>query len=764
MILSSTVLDTDSDGLLDVWETNQGYTDAVSGQWVALPGADKAKKDLFVEIDYLSNLDGKAGSFLHSHLPKQAALDAVGNAFSAQGVNVHFDLGVNSLGQNIYPGDSYVIQYPVPIPPLPLGTLPPQAGSGGNAISESNLVCNDNGTPPLCAFPGQAAVGWKGDYEFVQNQSALGNFQPGRGQSYHYLLFGHALGAPRSYWTAVGNALADSTIPQLVSIVNSGTTATVTIQSPQGVLKPGDCPNPLLLACGDTNNSRVTVTGALAQSNLNGSYFFSNVSSNTNNSVTTTTFTITTAGVANGTYSFSNEPQLAVTYLGPTSTSGHSDFGGGGDSAITLGLWGADDPSGCQADPSQTLAPGQVYCNNQLGSDQVQTGTMLHELGHTLTLTHGGTYYVDPIHPSLPSYEPNCKPNFLSVMNYLFQVRGFVDGGFDYSAQTITPLNEAFPLLSETAGIGLDAFTLLPAAHLTRWYSAPNALDTQLQNTSGGRYAKSHCDGTPLTSADVPAVRVDGTVAPGGNFSAPLDFNNDLIIPDPILSPGVDLSYDGITGGSPFSGFNDWQVLNPTPSANGVALQQMSARGNGFESSAGSGVKTWGGGVKTWGGGTDDDGGGVKTWGGGVKTWGGGVKTWGGGIDQDEDSATSTVDPPTGLTCTIAQNNIPGCVSVSGSLLENAKAVPLTWSPPGFGQIRRYDVWRAVGSFPTRQQLLSNLSKFTDIKTLTGKPPATTFTDPSVKNGVTYTYFVTDTNKQGAQSGPSNSLVVTVKF
>ena len=39
-ILGTTVQDSDGDGLLDVWEgPNQGYTDAASGQWVALPGA-----------------------------------------------------------------------------------------------------------------------------------------------------------------------------------------------------------------------------------------------------------------------------------------------------------------------------------------------------------------------------------------------------------------------------------------------------------------------------------------------------------------------------------------------------------------------------------------------------------------------------------------------------------------------------------------------------------------------------------------------------
>src|SRR5207247_7918353 len=52
---------------------------------------------------------------------------------------------------------------------------------------------------------------------------------------------------------------------------------------------------------------------------LNGSYIFSNASSSKPDQTTgmiTTTFQITTASVPNGTYDFSNEPQLGVSYLG----------------------------------------------------------------------------------------------------------------------------------------------------------------------------------------------------------------------------------------------------------------------------------------------------------------------------------------------------------------------------------------------------------------------------------------------------------------
>lgn len=770
-ILSTTVQDSDGDGLLDVWETNQGYFDALSTnplypqQWVALPGATNGVKDLFVEIDYLTNLDNSAGAYAHSHLPKQAALDTIGHIFAVHGINVHFDLGVNSQGQNIYSTSPYVIQYPVPPPPVPLpaGTSLSQPGTGGKGISEGTLLCTDGAT--LCAFPNQPAIGWKGGFETFRDDPAGGNFQPGRGQSYHYMLLGHSLGAPRSFWGTVGalkdtaTNLSDPTLPQLVSVVNSGATATVTLQSPLplpnsgGFIRPGDCAVYVLPACNDLSANRVTITGALGHPFLNGTYLFQNAVSTTGINFSTTTFTITTSGVANGIYTLSNEPQLGLAYLGPSSTSGHSDFGGGGDSAVTLGLWGADDTVGCQPDPSQALNLNQTYCDNQVGTIPVQIGTLAHELGHALTLTHGGTYYLDPANESVPSYDLNCKPNFVSVMNYLFQVRGFADNdsifnyGFDYSGPVLPPLDET--ALNESFGIG-------PAEHLTRWYSKPNSIDVALQAATGGRYATAHCDGTPQLPTEPPAVRVDAT--PGG----PLDWNNDLVIGDVVTPPGLDINHNGVVGDSPFSGFDDWSSIN---------LQQIGARASAFGFSQGGGLKSGGGGLKSGGGGIDDDGGGLKSGGGGLKSGGGGLKSGGGGlksggggIEQDEDTATSTLTAPTGLTCTITQKNVPGCVPSSGSYLQSGKSVPLTWAAPGYGQIRSYTVWRAVGSFPTTQQVLLNLSKFSKIQTVTGAPPASFTLDQNVKNNTTYTYFVTAVNKQKVQSGSSAPIVVTMKF
>lgn len=764
IVLSSTVQDTDNDGLLDVWETNQGYTDVVSGQPVSLPGANPKIPDIFIEVDYLSNMDGKAGAYLHSHLPKQAALDKVGAAFKAQGVNVHFDVG------NVYQGlgDTYVIPFNS------------NSSFGGNPISEGLFVCTDGTT--LCVFPNQPVVAWKGDLLYVRDNATvpttnipLGNFQPGRGQSYHYMLFGHALGEPRSFWSTAGNALANGSIPQLISIVNSGTTATITLQSPAGVLKPGDQVLPGNPAYNDGNLDRITISGALGQTALNGTYHYSVQSGSTTGTITTTILTITTSGVANGTYAYnpnntipgvSNEPQLGVTYAGPTSTSGHSDFAGGGDSAITFGLWGADDPPGppsCQGDPSQPLVSGQAYCNNQMGTVQQQAGTLMHELGHTLTLTHGGMYFSTTNFPFVPSFAPNCKPNMLSIMSYLFQARGFPDFAqdgshpIDYSGQLFADLGET--TLNESTGIGADGLGL-PAQHYTRWYAPPNAVDLQicksLKITPCPRYALSHCDGTAITDS-AQMVRVDGST-----YSAPIDWNNDLIVPDAVNPE--DVNFDGFTGQT-LQGFNDWSVVD---------FRQIGARANAFGLSGGGGISQYGGGgISQYGGGGIGQyggggigqfgGGGISQFGGGGigQFGGGGIGQFGGGgVDQSSDTANSTVDPPTNLYCT-------NCTFSSGTLTENGKSVPLAWTSPSFGQIRKYYVWRAVGSYTSGSgsgSVVSNASAFSIVQTLSGNPPSPTYTDNNLKNKTYYTYFVTDSNKQGALSGASNPVTVYVVF
>src|SRR5262249_43783671 len=96
-----------------------------------------------------------------------------------------------------------------------------------------------------------------------------------------------------------------------------------------------------------------------------------------------------------------NDSQNHPNFHVPVTNSGIGDFPGG-DLLVTLGHF--DDADGIP-----------------VGSPFMQGSTVMHEWGHTFELTHAGT-------PTVPR-EPNCKPNYLSVMNYLFQLRGLPDDG-----------------------------------------------------------------------------------------------------------------------------------------------------------------------------------------------------------------------------------------------------------------------------------------------------------------------------------------------
>lgn len=81
-----------------------------------------------------------------------------------------------------------------------------------------------------------------------------------------------------------------------------------------------------------------------------------------------------------------------------------------------------------------------------------ESGTFMHELGHTLNLQHGG---VDGI---------NHKPNYLSVMNYSFQLGTIITRPLDYSRWELASLDEA--ALQEQKGID----NIVPPADLAaRW-------------------------------------------------------------------------------------------------------------------------------------------------------------------------------------------------------------------------------------------------------------------------------------------------------
>src|SRR5262249_62071377 len=141
----------------------------------------------------------------------------------------------------------------------------------------------------------------------------------------------------------------------------------------------------------------------------------------------------------------------------PRTNSGVGDYPGG-DLMVTLG--GFDDGDG-----------------KPVGTPFMQASTLMHELGHTFELTHAGP----PVSPP----EQNGKPNYQSVMNYRFQLRGLLTDDnvarMDFSREALGPIDESL-LVDAALGAALRYRT---------GYYAPKA----------GSYlgfatpAAKHCDG-----------------------------------------------------------------------------------------------------------------------------------------------------------------------------------------------------------------------------------------------------------------------------
>lgn len=113
---------------------------------------------------------------------------------------------------------------------------------------------------------------------------------------------------------------------------------------------------------------------------------------------------------------------FAHNLLGKGGTSGRAELPGN-DFIVSLGTWAS-------------------IGGHPRGNVNQQSGTFMHELGHTLNLHHGG------------GDDFNCKPNYLSIMSYSRQINNdpIVGRPLDYSRAALPTLTEAN--LDETAGIG----------------------------------------------------------------------------------------------------------------------------------------------------------------------------------------------------------------------------------------------------------------------------------------------------------------------
>ena len=164
-------------------------------------------------------------------------------------------------------------------------------------------------------------------------------------------------------------------------------------------------------------------------------------------------------------------------YHVPSSASGIADLPGG-DLLVTLGLW-----------------------DDFVGRPFPRAGTTFHELGHTLELWHGGLPAIlgNKALNTATYIEPNCKPNHLSSMSYLFQVHGLFDDDddvirLDYSGAQQGNIDEGTTLFD---GVLSPAPSYQPA-----WFAPAGS---QLALTLGVSPATRFCSGEKFDPAAPPA-------------------------------------------------------------------------------------------------------------------------------------------------------------------------------------------------------------------------------------------------------------------
>jgi hypothetical protein len=103
-------------------------------------------------------------------------------------------------------------------------------------------------------------------------------------------------------------------------------------------------------------------------------------------------------------------------------------------------IQGLDGTSGIAEFPGNDFVVSLGSWTGGVGTIQQQEGTLMHELGHNLNLGHGGGDHI------------NYKPNYLSIMNYFFQMSGIPPTGrLDYSRNALPNLDENS--LNENIGI-----------------------------------------------------------------------------------------------------------------------------------------------------------------------------------------------------------------------------------------------------------------------------------------------------------------------
>jgi hypothetical protein len=413
------------------------------------------------------------------------------------------------------------------------------------------------------------------------------------------------------------------------------------------------------------------------------------------------------------------------------------------------------------ADVLVTLGGFSDHDGLPIGTPFMQASTLMHELGHNLERRHGGE-----------AFEPNCKPTYLSVMNYLYQLRGVLDDTgrphLDYSGSTFG----AFPL-DETSLWDRP----LNVPYRIGWY-APLA-GSYLAGRAGP--VLRHCDGSDVLASDAPMVRIDARTA-----ASVIDWNANGNTTESGFP--LDINFNGrLDGGSQpaLVGSNDWDNIRldqvgARRTTGGMyvvdaaghllvgPLSLDSGRGDLGRGDLGRGDLGRGdlgrgdlgrgdlgrGDLGRGDLGRGDLGRGDLGRGDlGRGDLGGGDLFVGNPYKEGELDAETAGDlartPPIAFTACVIGVNCP-----SGTPLH---AVRLGWEAPVVGGVRQYEVYRVPGD-----TLLPGAS-WTSVGTLDSAPGQLDYAlvdTAQLTNGATYTYFAVARYADGVQSDPSNLVTI----
>jgi len=418
----------------------------------------------------------------------------------------------------------------------------------------------------------------------------------------------------------------------------------------------------------------------------------------------------------------------------PKTNTGIGDFPGG-DSLITLG--GFSDVDG-----------------SPVGTPFMQGSTLMHELGHNFERRHGGE-----------AFEPNCKPTYLSVMNYLYQLRGLLD-------------DDGRPHLdfSGTVGATVDETSLdsnVASPYRLGWYAPLETSYLAGRTTPALR----HCNGSSLAPGELAMVRIDARRAADG---ADWDADGDVAT----SATAQDVNYSGAP--EVLAGSDDWSHIR---------MNQFGARRNVGAIFTLSGSPLLGVGPLSIGMGKGDLGKGdlgkgdlgkgdlgkgdlgkgdlgkgdlgkgdlgkgdlgKGDLGGGDLFLGDPNNPEGGEIDATTAGDLANTPPTEFQACVVG---VDGCPDEPGPEDGDLHDVRATFGAPTVGGVTTYTLYRVPGAALVPGQTWEPVAALSD----PAAEATYTVIDTSASNlanGAQFTYFVVATYVDGTRSDPSNLVTVT---